>query len=402
MSWQDRLQPDITLISPTGEQFTAYWSGDPREVEKKLGIFEYPLVAGAIVQDLDVRATRWPLSFAFEGEDHDLTAGRFFAACKQRGPWRIYHPVHGLVTLYPLFVQEDIQPVESSNVTAIKSDWIEPIGGFTGRSSAQRAAVVRERVFRLQDTAAGQFAAVARPDRLAQFRAAVTGAQTTIRNTLKPLTQTVAEVNAAVESVHRGVTETITDASLNVLALGGQIQTLVTLPAMTVESIGVRLDHYSGLLAGMLSGLGTDVNDLATGELTVTAVLAAAATIITDGDPATREEALIHLETVGRMFTELTAGLDAGQTDTRIDERYFSQSVSFNDAALLVAAVSDLLLRQLFDLAAARRITLQRHRCPVEIALTEGVDLDLFIASNGLTGEEILLLPAGREVVVYL
>jgi hypothetical protein len=173
---------------------------------------------------------------------------------------------------------------------------------------------------------------------------------------------------------------------------------------MAVESISARLEHYQGLLEQSLIGItgDSDTNDLATRELVATSVLAAVATVLADGEPATREEALVHLETVGRMFTELTAGLDAGQTDTRIDERYFSQSVSFNDAALLVAAVSDLLLRQLFDLAAARRITLQRHRCPVEIALTEGVDLDLFIASNGLTGEEILLLPAGREVVVYL
>ena len=60
------------------------------------------------------------------------------------------------------------------------------------------------------------------------------------------------------------------------------------------------------------------------------------------------------------------------------------------------------ILRRSFDLAAVRYITLQSNRVPLEIALTEGMDLDLFISANQLKGDDILLLPAGRRVAVYL
>lgn len=404
MSWSDRLQPEIVLTSPNGATFNAKWRGDSRDLEKKIGIFEYPGFNGAVIQDLDARATRWPLTFFFEGDDHDVTAGQFFTACKENGSWWVDHPVLGALDLYLLYVQQDVQPIDSANVTVIKTEWIEPVDGFIGRSSTERQAEVVQRVFKLQEAAAGQFAAVAKPSKLAQFRNAVTKVQSAVYNTLRPLTRTVAEVNAAIESIHRGITTTIADTGLSLLALGGQLQALTTLPAMTGESAEVRLEYYATLVADMV-GVGSDSNALATRELIATSSLSAAATVAAGADLTTREQAIEQMAAINTLFATLTADLDAGQaaySGVRLDDRYFSQSTSFVEASLLVAAVNDLLLRRLFDLSAARHIVLQRNRTPVEIAITEGVDLDLFISSNHLSGNDVLLLPSGREVVVYL
>jgi hypothetical protein len=216
----------------------------------------------------------------------------------------------------------------------------------------------------------------------------------------------VAEVNAAVESVHRGITDATTSIALDVVALGGRIQALIALPAMIKGDIVTRLDYYRRLLLDV-TGLTPDApskggaNTLAVQQLVATTALAAAAEVIVSGDPATREEALQLLDTFQQMYSDLTASLDAGQVlygEQIITDQYFNQA----EAGLLVADVTTLLMRRLFDLSVAKRFTLQRNRAPVEIAITEGVDLDLFIASNGLTGRDILLLPAGREAVVYL
>ena len=127
MTWIDRLSPTIDLTSPDGNIFDALWRNGPRSLTKKLGIFEFPGVKGAVVQDLDVGPTRWPLVIFFDGEDNDKEGTRFFKACKERGLWTIIHPVKGSLELQLISATELIDPVESGNITRFETEWIEPI-----------------------------------------------------------------------------------------------------------------------------------------------------------------------------------------------------------------------------------------------------------------------------------
>ena len=413
MSWKDRLQPEITLTSPDGDIYGAFWKGDPRNFEKKLGIFEYPKQSGAVIQDLDPRADRYNLTFFFEGSDHDIVARRFYNSCKQRGEWEVLHPTLGSLDLYLVKVQHDIQPVDSANVTQFTTEWIAPSSKIFSVSITQREAVATEKNNLLKERAADQFADQSNTTEsgpLTQFRSSIENGAVVIKQALAPLTQTVAEVNAAVESVNRGITSAVAETELNVVSLASQIQTLVTLPATVPQSIGVRLDYYRGLLDTIISGTpekptAKNKNVLVYNELVLTSVLSSVAEVLIDNTVDTREEVVEFIESINQMFFDATAALDAGQElyiDSIIDRQYFSLSSTFNTAVLLLSDINTLLLRRLFDLAAAKRFTLGRHRAPVEIAITEGVDLDLFIQSNKLSNTDILLLPAGREVVVYL
>lgn len=416
MTWRDRLQPEIILTSPTGQTFTALWVGGPRTVEKKLGIFSYPRIAGAVVQDLDVDAVRYPLTFYFEGEDHDLDADRFFNACKERGAWRITHPVRGQLTLQLITVTEDIQPTSSANVTAINSEWIEPLDLSTVASVAEQSEAVKTQVEVVRASASQQFGGVVELDKAAKitaFKNAIGGAVTIVRNTLEPISQQSADVNAGFLSVQRGITSGLDATTLDVVGLGGQLQTLVSLPGDAIESISTKLDYYSDLIAGLLE-FGPDapsargVNTVAVQELILTAALTTLSESVTGGELESREQAVTFLDSIAEQFATVTDALDAAQElyeGNAIDNQYFSQSETFNDTAALIGRVAALLLRRSFDLAAAKRITLTRERAPVEIAATEYGDLDhldFFISSNRLKAYEILLLPAGRELVVYL
>lgn len=416
MTWRDRLRTEILLTSPTGQQFAAAWAGNPRTVEKKLGIFEYPKIPGAVVQDLDVGGDRYPLSFYFEGEDHDLEAERFFTACKERGTWTVNHPTKGVKVLQLITVTEEVQPVSSGNMTLINSEWIEPITAGAAASVTQQAASVQAQAQTLQTAAAEQFAAVVEldtPSKITAFKNAVTATVTRVNNTLAPLRQQAADIQAAALSVHRGITSGLNAVALDVLSLGGQIQTLVTLPGQAVTDISTRFEYYSGLISAMI-GIEPDtpseggINAVAVQELVLTAALVSIAGATAEGELTSREEAVTFLDNTAAAFEDITETLDASQDlyqDNAIDKQYFSQSQSFNDGAVLVGQVTALLLRKSFDLAAAKRFTLKRGRAPVEIAATEYGDLDhldFFISSNRLKGTDILLLPSGREVVVYI
>jgi len=94
--------------------------------------------------------------------------------------------------------------------------------------------------------------------------------------------------------------------------------------------------------------------------------------------------------------------------DQDIENQHFSQEQSHNETMLLTRQAVDFLLQSSFNLKVERRFKLDRPRAPVEIAIIEyggpgenDANIDLFIESNKLKGNQILLLPALTEVLVY-
>ena len=377
MTWDTRVLPEISLRSPSGIDFSALWSGNHRKVEKRLGIYEHPRRPGAVIQDMDVSAVSYPLDFAFEGPNHDLDAGRFFDACRERGTWTVRHPVRGLMTLQLVSVQEDIQPVTSGNMTSMATEWLEVVRPPEVVYPLEIAAQIVTKTGDIQTKVQNKFSV---PD-----KNKVMGAVNSIKATMQAVKAQVAEVNAAIEAIHRGITETLVSATIDGASLAGMIQTMITLPGMTLKSLSTTFDYYINVALNP----GTDEPKLA--ELISTSALVVVMQNVTDGELTTREESL-------RMIDQLTATFQTVTDNLPSD----AQLTTYNDMASAINDAVSLLLIRTFDLGTAKHITLAVPRSPVEIALTEGVDLDLFIASNSLKGADILLLPAGRNVVVYL
>lgn len=410
MSWQDRVNPFIALQSPTGQLFVALWRGNKRTKSKKLGLFEYAKAKGVLAQDLDVGGTDYPLTFYFEGENHDIVAQNFWNACDERGVWEVQHPTKGNLTLQLVTVVEDTQPLEAGNLTQFDADWIEVGIDNPAVSIAQLEDDVRDQIDNTQAAAADQFAAkvkINKPSLLARLKASVAK----VLKRVEAFKDRIAKIQENISTVRAAVLE-VTDGAVSGLAsLTGAIQSLVVTPGLILRDARSRIDYYETTLSAAFADLtpktasAGGVNIAAVQELVATACLCGMAQAIVEGSFSTREEALSYLERMHVAFLKVTNGLDGAQAlyaNSPIDRQYFSQTDSFNDLAELMRRVRGLLLRRSFDLAAAKRITLRRDRAPIEIALTEGVDFDVFIASNGLKGNEILLLPTGRQVVIYL
>lgn len=409
MSWKDRLEPELKLTSPDGDKFTAKWTGDSRSLVKKLGIFEFPGLVGAVVQDLQVGASLHSMPFFFEGFNHDLEADRFYRSAAQRGLWTIIHPTKGQKTWQLMSIKEETQPITSGNITAFTSEWIEPIGVSKDFSIQQRSSSLRNKSNALKEKTKIQSenaADIIKPSNLTKLRVAELSAVGKIRKTLSDASSAVAEVNARVESVNRAIISALSGTAADALGALGQIQILIDLPAQVDGNLTTLLGYYGGLIQeaiGLSDAEQSEItlNAAAVNELVAVSALAAVADIVVLNPPATRKESLDVLTAVAGNFNSVMTGLDRSQVSLAGKE-YTSQSETFNDTALLIASVSDLILKRSFDLATAKHITLNRHRTPTEIALTEGIDLDTLIATNALKSEEVLLLPPGRVVTVYL
>ena len=419
--WKARVRDSIELTSPDGETFNAKWQAGPRNLEKKLGIFAYPKFRGNIVQDLDVDSTRYNLNFFFEGADNDKVAAKFFAACRANGPWEITHPIHGFKELQLISVREINDPTRSGNLTAINTQWIEPIDPITLISAAELKALVDEKIKDLNTNAAQQFA-----DTLNQKTESFTRAieSTTTKSTLildaatKPLYDSIDALDNAITAIQASINTVKTQTTILTDSLAGQLQQLTQLPSLGLGDGQTKASAFSGVVDDLDQVLPVAVrqpetarNEAAVVEVCMVAALGSIAKVATISELVTRTQALELAELLVGLFENVTDRLDAIQTlfqDVDFHTQYFSQSQTFTTAADLIATANRYLLTLAPSLQIEKRILLDRPRTPIEITITEYGSLgendenfDLFIATNKLKGNDILLLDRGVEVVVY-
>jgi hypothetical protein len=118
------------------------------------------------------------------------------------------------------------------------------------------------------------------------------------------------------------------------------------------------------------------------------------------------------MENIQMLFDETVEAIETAQdnfSDLDIDEQYFSQTKTYTSLINLYTLCYQYLLTQFYNLAVEKVIVLDRPRSPLEITVSEYGELgnndenyELLIKSNHLTGMDILLLAAGREVVIYV
>ena len=420
MSWLDRMRPEIKLTSPSGAVFNALWRKSTRTKEKKLGIFQYPKVRGAVIQDLDVGPVRYPLTIFFEGADNDLEAARFFEACSETGLWDVIHPVHGALVLQLASCAENTDPLDSGNLTQFNTNWLEPVTEAQLPSESQLQGEIANQIQVLNSSASDQLEANVAQETAGEssaFQNAVNSVTAAVDTALGPLRDLNDEVQAQMSSIKSGIDAALAVVPMDILSLAGQITELIQLPALAIADVEARIDSYQNL-ANEIFNLSPSTADkegrniVSVQELALVAGLGAVTGISSTGELASRTQSIELVEFNSALLNDIVNNLDATQEafiDTPIDIQYFSQSDSFSSSSLLTAQTIALLLQRLFSLAIEKRFILKTRRSPIEITITEygslgenDINFDLFISTNNLNGNEIIILEAGREVVVYV
>lgn len=429
MSWKDRTREFIKLTSPDGNEFEAKWRGDRRTVAKKLGIFSYPRLNGQIVQDLGVDSNMYPLTFFFDGTDHDKEANRFFKAAGEVGQWEVIHPTRGFLGLQLVSVVEEDQPVTSGGITEVTAEWIEPIDPTSLKTSAELLGDIAAQIGLTNLSASNQFVDQLKQQPTAAIAAlnnAVESIQIASNTILGPIAAVNSDTNALYNAVNRGITDTLNATVLQPLSLASQLQELTQLPALAVRDVSSRLEAYAALANSIFGSTPTKsdaggFNEALVQELVLASITCANASVLSSGPDNTsdvstggfnsKSEALDAAQRVTDQYGDILDALDNTQdvfANVDIDEQYISQSQSQSDTRKVTSLGLQYLLSASYNLRVERRFKLDRPRAPIEITITSygslgdnDSNLDLFIDSNRLTGKDVLLLPAGREVVVY-
>lgn len=422
-SWDARLKQDLILISPEGTEYKPYYTGkDPFRIRKRLGRFEYPLVNGTVVQDLGTSGMTTPMNCVFVGKNNDLYAKNFFDSCSETGLWSVTHPIHGEFNLQ--LIEASINN-ENEGYTTVNIEWIETIDPVLLKTSRELAGLINQQINDLDSGALAQF--VEDIDQATStlknvVETTTNGISNVIDYTLYPLFGIVDAIDSIQTTIHNGIADSLSAVLLPLEQLAGQIQQLIEYPALATTDLQSRYDSYNNLTSGLYellpeedktplqktSSIQAQINNIATTELALNSCIASFARIAITCELDTKEQAVDLAENITTIFSEIVDKLEEKQSayDTQyIDNQYFSQSSTYNDAQKLVYLVVQYLLRKSFDLKIKKIIKLDRPTMPIVLAGQYYDDfemLEYLVDTNDLHGSEIIVLPSGKEIAIYV
>lgn len=420
MSYLDRLLPGLVLTSPDGDIFNAHWAGDERTANKQLGIFNYPKVDKPSIQDLGISGVEYPLTISFSGPDNDLVSTAFFNALSQRGKWKIDHPSKGVLFLQPVSFVEAVQPIKSGDLTVFSTNWLDVAVEDETVSTARISSLVRAQNNVVETSSLSQLVDGADQTSIENtlaIKSAVEKNLAVYDDTVQVLADSDADVSAKSKSIIRNIRSVIATTPVDLTALGGQIQALMSAPVsisgITLQSLTVYKDFIDKVISAPIdAATRTNLNIVLINELFMSSGVGAVNVISSNSKPQTRNEAISNMEFVSDLFVTVTDALDDVQEifiNQFVKDQYYSQSNSFVDSAILSTQTISYLLLVSFDLKTEKRFLLKEDTPPIIVCVNEYQTLgendsqfDFFIETNNLKADEILLLPAGFEVVVYV
>lgn len=427
MSWKDRVYPEIKLISPTGIEYIASWRGGPRDAERALGVFKSPSISGAIVQDLERGAITYTLTLMFSGEDHDLVVENFFKECgSTKGIWEVIHPVKGRLNLQLISYSEAIEPVLSGNVTIVTTDWIEPRLPEITINAALVKSQTFDNILELNAVEAEQFKEQISQDTFeeqAGIRSRVQKVLDIYLVTMDSLIKRTAEIQARINYIRKQIIENIVAPVIVIDRLAGQIQNLIQIPVKATDNIENAIALYKKFILSTISISPEGIvnpfilevltrNQAFIDEIFLLSTLGSVMNITVSGKLTTRSQTISISNEVIQQFETVVDILDQYQEFFEIklaDAQYFSQSKSYNRCNDMLASTLRYLILASFNLKIEKLIILKEPKPPVFIAQEEygrigenDDSLNFLIKSNKLSGNDILLLPAGRELKIYL
>jgi prophage DNA circulation protein len=406
MSYQDRLRT-CAYRSPSGAEFTLQFDDVERSGAKKAAIHELPQQSQPDVQDLGNAGTRFPLSAYFTGADYDQQADAFFKVLSEKGAGALGHPRWGNLAVLPLTWAQSESFVDGMGRADFSIEFIvapETVAFPVTTVQTQQATVATAAA--ATDAAKADFVAGFKPTSAAEVansKAGVLGAVQSVKDGFKSVVNGIDSATRELENQIATIEATVDEL---VAAPGQLFDSLLDL-YNTVATLDVRVaDKLTGYAAQMESLVAEIANIDPPFAYLRTAIAsmanASAATATTVGPTRSRQEAVANADQVDAIRGAFQTVIE--DNEAAVDGYQPEQTaVAAQVEAATMAAES---VRQAsFDLRSERRVIVQAET-PALALLWQfygNIDaLDEFIESNDLQGDEILMVPAGREVVYYV
>lgn len=393
MGWQDRLR-EAAYTGPSGTRLTFTYEATNEEFDQKGGAFEFADADGTYVQPMGVTGRRYPLRVILWGDDYDLQASAFMDLLAESGQGILEHPVHGRKDVVPVgTVKRRDDLVRGANQAIIEVAFFDTIGLVYPSAARDAQEVTLDAANAAQAAQLEESGVTLEADFLAKYNAALDQ----VSDALAAITPDFNQFNAIENSINRGLDVLIRDP----LTLAFQTQQFIQQPSRFLDSAKARLDAYGNLAQGLLDTTVTLATSLAVGDLFASATATATAQAATRTEYASRPEAVAAAEALLILMDDLAQYRD----DSYAVVEEIDTGTSWQATQAVLAVSAGILIEQSFALAQERTIVIASPRSIIDLSyeLYGEVDakLDGLINNNDLSGDEIIELPRGREIVYY-
>ena len=417
MAWIDNLL-EAAYTSPSGERLVFSYENVSKEFDKKTAAFDPADADGTYIQDNGSTSDRFPLRVIFWGTDYDTEAAAFEAALRERGFGKLEHPMYGVVDVVPfgkIKRRDDLK--SAANQCILQITFRETIGLVYPTSAGDPASEVTEAVEEYNAAAAAEL-------ELSVYLNTV-NAITTFANNVEALVgevqsnlQAIVDVADDVQKQFNAIVDSINN-SIDILvgaplALAFQVTQMIQAPARALANIKARLSAYGDLANALISGNGANVgssggelnmssnNELRTADLFVSSYVTGQIISVLNNQFVTKTEALEAADVILEQFEAVIAWRDDNFEALEI----IDTGEAYQQLQEAVSITIGFLVELSFSLKQERSIVLDGPRTIIDLAGelygTVDQELDFLITSNNLSGDEILELPAGKEIVYYI
>jgi prophage DNA circulation protein len=438
MPWQDRVTT-AAYTSPSGVRTEFQFENVSVSVNKRDTIREFADFDGALVQNLGIGATSYPLLCIFSGDDHDQEADDFLNLLSEQGKGILEHPFYGrqenIVPFGPISRRDDLKTAGNQSifeVNFVSSAAFQFPGSINAVTDQIEADLVEAEAEESEAYDAG--IKIDSAEEQVSLVDNVKSQLNSVKQLLKGIAGTVQEVenefNAGIELIENNINALVGQP----LRLAVQVINLIKGPSRAASLVGATLEAYGNLLRSTISqsqglftpSIGNKINNqFFTAELFSNAAfiailetsrLVSEATGKVSGQSlenfiriepdeirafTTKSEILNTINFISDSFIELTDWNDANRLSLDLIDTggpYFFLSQA-NAATIGFLVQISFLTRQ------ERLLVLGEPRNYLELCaeLYGIVDnaLDFFILTNDFTGDEINELPRGRTIRYY-
>jgi hypothetical protein len=406
----DRLR-EAAYTSPSGLRYALQFDDLERSGGKKAAISELPQQNTASVQDLGNQAERYPMSIYFVGDNYDIASDALWSALSEKGPGTLQHSRYGDILVLPITwscaekfvdgigrvdyriefikVQENtIFPITSTNTketvfSTVENELNESITEnaeqFTPENSADLAGVIQTVVAAVQ----GYY------DRFAPIVAEAIEIATLFEKTVNELLR---DINAI---------------SADPTKLYGYIVEIAKIPSLADVPIIKKVQAYYDSLVSISTIPPETTAQAATSTQSILSIFGASSISSTIGSISNRGEAksiIDKLESIQAIVQQSIEGVEDIIPEYKTPVEVLSNLI--DSASMAKSSI----INNSFGLKTEKRLILPTERTPLDLITElygESIDnidalLDEFIVINNLQGNEISIIPSGREVVYYV
>jgi prophage DNA circulation protein len=417
-----RVTDKIVFTTPSGVEHYALWSGSTHSLSKKVGQFEYPDVDGGGAQDLGIGIQKFPLDFVFTGDSYAQRAYAFEVSLLERGEWSVSHPELGLIKLQPVSFKIKDDPVRENNTKRVSSQWIRLLPEYGGSSFADSEAKVLSFGRELPATIAEKLPENPyNPDdingflKFLLFCAAVADA-------IRKAVAKFYEINNLVRQEMQAALVAFDQLLLLPATLS---QTLLS-ALNTIIQIPATVDTIVTSKAGFYRELGNNVREVLQIEIDDNTVVASVATAndqiqsgiiggmaisTTNGEVRSRADAVEISEAIYAEYSDslqMMESLQDALAKKFSGDSYLGNIAGYQDFLNLVGLTVGYVIDDNYAQQVKKQVVIPEFTATLNYAMEQYKELspedayDFFISTNLLAGDDIVFLPVGREVVVYV